>query len=123
MLKDQMDRDLNAPATYANTGVNLPASYDLRDYNLSTSVKDQDPLGTCWAFLLATAALESNYLKQTGFAPDFSEKHLAYFAKHTRPEGLDQAGEGFVNDNTGNALRSAVRLQPRWEHTLLGKVL
>lgn len=108
MLKDQMDRNLNAPATYANTGVNLPASYDLRDYNLSTSVKDQDPLGTCWAFA-ATAALESNYLKQTkqtGTAPDFSEKHLAYFAKHTRPEGLDQAGEGFVNDNTGNALSS-----------------
>ena len=61
MLKDQLDRDLNVPATYANTGVDLPASYDLRDYQLSTSVKNQDPLGTCWAFA-ATAAVESNYL-------------------------------------------------------------
>ncbi len=80
MLKDQLDRDLNVPATYANTGVDLPASYDLRDYQLSTSVKNQDPLGTCWAFA-ATAAVESNYLLKTGVAPDFSEKHLAYFYK------------------------------------------
>ena len=85
MLKDQLDRDLNVPATYANTGVDLPASYDLRDYQLSTSVKNQDPLGTCWTFA-ATAAVESNYLLKTGVAPDFSEKHLAYFTKHARPE-------------------------------------
>ena len=105
MLKDQLDRDLNVPATYANTGVDLPASYDLRDYQLSTSVKNQDPLGTCWAFA-ATAAVESNYLLKTGVAPDFSEKHLAYFTKHARPEGLDQAGEGMNNNNIGSALDS-----------------
>ncbi len=105
MLKDQLDRDLNVPATYANTGVDLPASYDLRDYQLSTSVKNQDPLGTCWA-LAATAAVESNYLLKTGVAPDFSEKHLAYFTKHARPEGLDQAGEGMNNNNIGSALDS-----------------
>lgn len=105
MLKDQLDRDLNVPATYANTGVDLPASYDLRDHNLSTSVKNQNPLGTCWAFA-ATAAVESNYLLKTGVAPDFSEKHLAYFTKHARPEGLDQAGEGMNNNNIGSALDS-----------------
>ena len=105
MLKDQLDRDLNVPATYANTGVDLPASYDLRDYQLSTSVKNQDPLGTCWAFA-ATAVVESNYLLKTGVAPDFSEKHLAYFTKHARPEGLDQAGEGMNNNNIGSALDS-----------------
>ena len=105
MLKDQLDRDLNVPATYANTGVDLPASYDLRDYQLSTSVKNQDPLGTCWTFA-ATAAVESNYLLKTGVAPDFSEKHLAYFTKHARPEGLDQAGEGMNNNNIGSALDS-----------------
>ena len=105
MLKDQLDRDLNVPATYANTGVDLPASYDLRDYQLSTSVKNQDPLGTCSAFA-ATAAVESNYLLKTGVAPDFSEKHLAYFTKHARPEGLDQAGEGMNNNNIGSALDS-----------------
>ena len=105
MLKDQLDRDLNVPATYANTGVDLPASYDLRDYQLSTSVKNQDPLGTCCAFA-ATAAVESNYLLKTGVAPDFSEKHLAYFTKHARPEGLDQAGEGMNNNNIGSALDS-----------------
>ena len=44
MLKDQLDRDLNVPATYANTGVDLPASYDLRDYQLSTSVKKSGPI-------------------------------------------------------------------------------
>ena len=105
MLKDQLDRDLNVPATYANTGVDLPASYDLRDHNLSTSVKNQNPLGTCWAFA-ATAAVESNYLLKTGVAPDFSEKHLAYFTKHARPEGLDQAEEGMNNNNIGSALDS-----------------
>ena len=103
ILKDQFDRDLNAPAPYANSESNLPESYDLRDYNLSTPVRNQQALNTCWAFG-ALASVESNYLKLTGTSPDFSEKHLAYFTKHTRPEGLDQAGEGIVNGNAGTAL-------------------
>ncbi len=108
MLKEQLDRDQIAPAkqarTAAYTTATLPAAYDLRRENLSTSVKEQKPLGTCWAFG-ATAAVESNYLKQTGIAQDFSEKHLAYFTKHVRPAGLEQAGEGLVSSsNTGAAL-------------------
>lgn len=103
ILKDQLDRDFNAPTAYTNSATDFPESYDLRDYNLSTSVKNQQSLNTCWAFG-AIASVESNYLKSTGIAPDFSEKHLTYFTKHVRPDGLDQAGEGMVNDNTGTAL-------------------
>ena len=43
-----------------------------------TSVKNQDPAGTCWAFG-STAALEAKYMitrNDTSFAPDLSEQNL-----------------------------------------------
>ena len=57
----------------------LPPSYDLRDYGYVTSVKDQNPYGTCWAFG-AMASLESSLLKAGKGTKDLSEWHLAYFA-------------------------------------------
>ncbi len=57
----------------------LPAKYDLRDYGYVSSVKNQDPYGTCWAFA-AMSSMESTFIKNTGEINDFSEAHLAYFA-------------------------------------------
>ena len=34
----------------------LPAKFDLRDYNLVSSVKDQAPFGTCWGFAASLRA-------------------------------------------------------------------
>lgn len=52
----------------------LPSYYDLRDEGFVTTIKDQNPFGTCWAFA-ATASLESNALKmlsETDSGPDFT---------------------------------------------------
>ena len=86
----------------------LPAEFDLRDLDVVTPVKFQNPFGTCWAFG-ASAAAESNILTDLGLTNteakvlfgegglDLSEKHLAYWAYHTVPESDDvhsQGGEG-----------------------------
>ncbi len=70
--------------TIVPSGVNalmdFPEKYDLRDQGRVTSVKFQDPWGTCWAFG-AAASLESNALSQGGIDPDYSEKALIWFSK------------------------------------------
>lgn len=112
--RTQIDRDLNEPEAYTEANSALPEKYDLRSKGLSTAVKDQSPLSDCYAFG-AIGSVESNYLKQTGNTPSFSEKHLAYFAQHSRPDNLDQAGEGIVSlkddgtvDETGAGLEWGV---------------
>lgn len=99
-LATQFNNDLNDPDLQAEENGSLLDKYDLRDSGLSTSVKNQSPLNDCYAFS-AMAAVESNYLKQTGTTegtipktPDYSVKQLAYFGQHPRPEELTQAGEG-----------------------------
>lgn len=54
---------------------NLPSSYDLRELNQTTSVKNQGSGGNCWAFA-AIASLESCILKATGNAYDLSEENM-----------------------------------------------
>jgi len=65
----------------------IPSSYDLRDYGLVSSVKDQGTDGNCWAFA-GIAALESCILKATGVEYDFSEENMknlmAYFSDYGR---------------------------------------
>lgn len=53
----------------------LPASYDARNDNIVTGVKDQGQCGCCWAFT-ATASIESQYAKKHGQLVDLSEQQL-----------------------------------------------
>ena len=58
--------------------VSLPASYDGRTAGVVSSVKDQNPFGTCWAFS-AVAMAESAYMRLYNKEADLSERHLVEF--------------------------------------------
>lgn len=71
----------------------LPAKYDLRNQERATAVKNQNPWGTCWAFGSLSSA-EGNVLKNNStdnmsasIQPDYSERHLAWFAYQTQDDG------------------------------------
>ena len=82
-----------------------PATFDLRDEGAVTSVKVQNPWGTCWAFS-ALASLESSVLKDGGSfegdEPDYSERQLAWVGRTTVGDETDsaQAGEGSYSVRT-----------------------
>ena len=56
-----------------NEDITFPEKYDLRSEDRVTSVKNQNPLGTCWSFA-TYGSLESNLLPNEN--TDFSENNL-----------------------------------------------
>jgi len=54
----------------------LPTRFDWRELNSVTSVKNQNPCGTCWIFG-TTSVLESKALINEGLTYDFSEQSVA----------------------------------------------
>ena len=81
----------------------LPEKFDLRERGTVTSVKNQNPWGTCWSFGTITACETSilnslhmtaeEYEQTSGEPMDLSEKHLAWFAANALP-ALDAYPEG-----------------------------
>lgn len=57
----------------------LPSAFDLRSVNAVSSVKNQNPYGTCWAHA-AAGSMESNYMMQGRGELDLSEMHIAWFS-------------------------------------------
>ena len=88
----------------------LPRTFDLRHVdkngdgapeNYVSSVKRQNPWGTCWAFG-AIGAMEASIAYDSGLPSteldlDLSERHLSYFTFNPLSEanGGNQSGEGF----------------------------
>ena len=88
-----------ADSTFSDRSADpLPSRYDSRDYGYVTSVKNQNPHGTCWAFA-TTAPIESYMIKHGIINPntgapastslDLSEYHLSWFSYTS---AYDQAG-------------------------------
>ena len=82
----------------------MPSKLDLRDQDLVTPVKFQNPFGTCWGFgaigAAETSLLNSGLAADDGYdkdSLDLSEKHLVYFAvQPINDESNPQNGEGLV---------------------------
>ncbi len=77
--------------SFDTQSVLLPQKYDSRDYGRVTSVKNQNPHGTCWAFSVCAAA-ESSLISQgyeTKDSVDLSEAHLVWFTVNNYVEGSD----------------------------------
>jgi len=91
-----------------------PDAYDLRNDDLVTPVKFQNPWGSCWAFG-GMAAAETSILSAygstyTASGLDLSERHLTYFALQPVTESVDpkQVGEGMHTlDTSTNAAYDA----------------
>jgi C1A family cysteine protease len=69
------------------------ASYDLRTYSRVTSVKDQNPYGTCWAF----ATLGSLESTQTPTLWDFSEDNMVLGSGFTRVDAYNDGGNDMMS--------------------------
>lgn len=88
------------------TGNDLPSDYDLREYGLVTSVKDQGDHGTCWAFA-AASAIETAMIRE-GLADasvDISEVQLVYFNYNRAADPLGGTeGDLILNESDLNDL-------------------
>lgn len=115
-IDDPLEFDVNSNASLAKEV--LPASYDGRSNGRISSVKNQNPYGTCWAFSVMAAA-ETQLLMETNKEYDFSELQLIYFAFHHSDDVLgllkgdsttssNYLGEGSTNLSTIFALSSWV---------------
>ena len=107
--------DANSSPSANGTGeTSYPATFDLRNCDLNgdgvsenyvTSVKLQNPWGSCWAFA-ATAAAEISIIAEQGLdasSVDLSEHHLAWFANsHLPAEG--EAGYDASNSQSGEGV-------------------
>ncbi len=116
----------------------LPDKLDLRDYNgknYVTTVKNQNPYGSCWAFAM-TAAAEISYLYENDMGVpagevndqvDFSEKHISWFMRHALTEDevqvgsvpASQVGEGFDLSKIEAKDRNAAYVDDDAEVTIL----
>ncbi|QNM04450.1 lectin like domain-containing protein [Qiania dongpingensis] len=110
----------------------LPVSYNLSELGKATTVKDQNPWGSCWAFG-ALSSLESGQLNGSSgsseaLSPDYSERQLAWFAYETQTmdsikvsaADSDQEGEGIAYSESGRLDRGgnmpqAVSLLATWQ--------
>lgn len=77
----------------------LPSRYNSRDYNLTSSVKDQADGGYCWAFT-SISVLEACIKKATGIEYDLSENNLINLNKLFSDYGLAE------NEDAGNIMNA-----------------
>lgn len=93
----------------ARKAASLPSSYDLRDYNLETSIKDQGVTGACWAFAAIKASESNSVINNISTIDDvdFSENHLAWYSYN----GITDSSDPMYGDNITN-ISSSGNIRP-----------
>lgn len=93
-----------------NVSVN-DSRFDLRDYNLVTSVKNQGVSSSCWAFS-TNASIESNLLVNDLGTYDLSEAHIELSTQGSYQ--YNRLTFARKIDNGGNSYYSAAYLRNNW---------
>lgn len=96
----QVESDLDSDISVYSRAVVYPPKYDGREEGLVTSVKNQNPFGTCWAFGMA-AVMEGSLLSQGQGIYDLSEEHLSYFFSNRQNDPLGNTADD-INAVAGN---------------------
>ena len=97
--------DIKAPYSYnyeegdGSIQAELPDSYDSREQNVISGIKNQNPYGTCWAHS-ALAAMEASMASKSyeTNSVDYSERHLVWFAYHSKDaaDPLKNVGDDYT---------------------------
>ena len=100
-INDRIDMYEPVSDTFMLNNSVIPTYYDARENGVVTSVKNQNPYGTCWAFA-ALAAGETSLLSN-GYSSevDLSEYQLAYFFFNAvnDPLGNLEGDNTYINPN------------------------
>lgn len=106
----EFDDDEDMPQFFTD----LPAAYSssadagAKSADYVTSVKNQNPYGTCWAHSAISIA-ETSYIKNKNKNPDdinFNEYHLVHYSYNTPNDLLDITGEDSLFLTNGTSLNN-----------------
>lgn len=96
----QVESDLYSDISVYSRAAEYLSKYDAREKGLVTTVKNQNPFGTCWAFGMA-AVMEASLLFQGQGTYDLSEEHLSYFFSNRQNDPLGNTADD-INTVAGN---------------------
>lgn len=107
-IMDKSNKKANSRFSFKIKAASITDTYyNAFDDNIITPVKNQNPLGSCWAFS-AISAVETNLLKNNLALYDFSESHMIYsLVSGAFTDTNGQKGRYYTDDMDGGTLAYA----------------